>query len=1262
MYKKIFFKYLFIFCFIFIFLFILIFKTNFGLRFVLKIPSLFNNPINVSNLKGNIFDGFSGENWDIKFNNYTFHIDFINLKDGLKYEKGIFKVKNIILNNINVQYNFSHDKGEKVKFPAGIGLPFYIEIENINFNLLTFGVQQEILFEYADIYYTFKNDQHDLFIKEMTTSWGNIQGSLNIVNDNNYPINGNFQILPLSQQLKSSFFNKKYSFNEDIINGYLYLSGDLKELIINLHINGIDLVLDSNMLISFYEDDLNKIKRITFYANKLNPKTFVNSAPIADLSFQFILLPSDNKEYLDGSFYLENSKINYLNRSGIPIKNIDSKFFINNNQIVIPILNITLLKNGKLNIKGKIDNSDKKIYFNSKSKIAFNDFLTYDFPEIYEGDILIGGSLNRILLKLDLYSDISRIKGKIVFKTNKLNQMNLFINELALSYFQDSFLDISGKIGLIDSTDINLNILCKNINPANISHNFYIGSVNGSINIIGNYLNNVFTNINIKDSKLSNNIFKINGDIVLNNKILKEANLKAVLGDNKLDINGNFGKKNDKLSFNINAPKLSQIGSGFTGYFDTKGFISGTLDNFVINLLGNVKNVWYKNILELNSLNYNVNLSSQLDDVLRINIQGNGLKFKDYIAKKINLLSSGSLRKNSFFTDSDISINNKKYLIKIDSLGGFNDNYYWNGKFSKFDISGNLDLKLQSMVYVFLSYDEIKITPATWSFMGGKLDLESFSWERGKFLISKGNAKNINLYYLNKFFKIPFEQNLSINSKWDFVYGDNAKGSLNINRTSGDINFPKSKKKMGLSQLDLNMYFNNNNIKSVLTTKSNYFSVNSNLNIFAIFDNFKRSTIEGNIDVDLSDVRRLNFLFPISTIIGGSLKSNIGVDGSLANIMLSGDIKAKDVVYHNLDSGLFLKNGILDAYFDKKRIVVRNLEFNSYDGKIYAQGNLGSSNNNNLDIYLDIFAKRYILYNRPDRKAVLTGKAKLQYNNILGFSLVGDIKLDESNFSFPKSSMPALSDDVVIVGSNSDVINKRVPLNFDINIDLNDNFKFSGKGLSVIMGGDLHFISNPKYNMNLIGNVNVIDGSYKFYGQHLKIYNGKLIFSGPILNPNINLKALRENSPVGAGVKVIGTLNKPTVELIANQPMNDTDKLSWLVLGRASSGESDDQALAASMGMLVAGGINERIGLLHDISVGGRQTRNTGTGELNPAEQIITIGRNITKKIYLGYEYGLTSTSQAAKIIYQISKSIQLITRAGTDSISGEARYSIRFD
>ena len=150
---------------------------------------------------------------------------------------------------------------------------------------------------------------------------------------------------------------------------------------------------------------------------------------------------------------------------------------------------------------------------------------------------------------------------------------------------------------------------------------------------------------------------------------------------------------------------------------------------------------------------------------------------------------------------------------------------------------------------------------------------------------------------------------------------------------------------------------------------------------------------------------------------------------------------------------------------------------------------------------------------------------------------------------------------------------------------------------------------------------------------------------------------------MGAGVEVLGNLDNPRISLVANEPMSEKDKLSWLILNRASSGSSADEAtLATAASAWLAGNLNDKIGLVDDFGLTSQQNRNAQTGEMNPAQQVLTFGKQLTQNLYLGYEAGLGNASQSVKLVYQLSKSFQAIARVGTQSSGGEIKYQKRFD
>ena len=109
-----------------------------------------------------------------------------------------------------------------------------------------------------------------------------------------------------------------------------------------------------------------------------------------------------------------------------------------------------------------------------------------------------------------------------------------------------------------------------------------------------------------------------------------------------------------------------------------------------------------------------------------------------------------------------------------------------------------------------------------------------------------------------------------------------------------------------------------------------------------------------------------------------------------------------------------------------------------------------------------------------------------------------------------------------------------------------------------------------------------VNGTYQAYGQKLGIDRGVLTFVGPIENPRLDIEATRPNLDVRVGVNVAGTALNPRIRLFSEPDMSDIDKLSWLVLGRASEGvgRNDTALLQRATLALLSGegpGVTDRL-------------------------------------------------------------------------------------
>ena len=114
--------------------------------------------------------------------------------------------------------------------------------------------------------------------------------------------------------------------------------------------------------------------------------------------------------------------------------------------------------------------------------------------------------------------------------------------------------------------------------------------------------------------------------------------------------------------------------------------------------------------------------------------------------------------------------------------------------------------------------------------------------------------------------------------------------------------------------------------------------------------------------------------------------------------------------------------------------------------------------------------------------------------------------------------------------------------------------------------------------------------------------------------------------------------------------MSDVDKLSWLVLGRASEGLGRTEtallqraalALLAGEGPGMTDQFTKAIGL-DELSV--RQS----DGEVR--ETVVSLGKQLSRRWYVGYERSLSATAGTWQLIYRIAQRFTLRAQSGLDN------------
>jgi translocation and assembly module TamB len=297
------------------------------------------------------------------------------------------------------------------------------------------------------------------------------------------------------------------------------------------------------------------------------------------------------------------------------------------------------------------------------------------------------------------------------------------------------------------------------------------------------------------------------------------------------------------------------------------------------------------------------------------------------------------------------------------------------------------------------------------------------------------------------------------------------------------------------------------------------------------------------------------------------------------------------------------------------------------------------------------------------RFLALSGEAKIE-TRADAVLATGNLRADAGWIGALATPLPSVSDDVVVVRSSVTPEDRRMRerLRLDVRFGLGDHVRYTGRGLDTKLTGDLRIVGEPGTGLRGTGSIRTVAGTYDAYGRKLTIEHGSLTFFGSLENPTLDVLALRKGLPVEAGVEVIGNVSRPRVRLVSQPEVPDPEKISWLVLGRSPGDVSQGEAamLASAASTLLGRGEGDsltkkfgfddvRVGRSDTVSALGVLPQSTVAGKTGTAAagDVVSIGKRLTKDIYIVYEHGLADAEGALRVTWQISQAFQVLLRAG---------------
>lgn len=415
--------------------------------------------------------------------------------------------------------------------------------------------------------------------------------------------------------------------------------------------------------------------------------------------------------------------------------------------------------------------------------------------------------------------------------------------------------------------------------------------------------------------------------------------------------------------------------------------------------------------------------------------------------------------------------------------------------------------------------------------------------------------------------------------------------------------------------------------------------------------------LSGQIQLGLGS---LAFVELVSTEVAntkGRVDGSLAFAGTVAAPVVSGRILLDGFATEVPAAGLKLADGKIQIDLDAQQQVVVSGGIASGGGRLEVSGSGGLAADAPLQI--KIAGKDFLAADIPAAHVLISPELSLR-RDAQGLYASGEVGMPQADIDLtklPGGGAAKRSPDVVVVDAESTENKGSLPITADVTLRLGDKVKLKGFGLDGTLNGQLVVVERPGRQTTGRGEIRV-GGTYKAYGQDLKIQTGRLLFAGTAIdNPGLDIKAARELKDVTAGLRVQGTAQVPVLTVYSEPAMEQSEALSYLITGRPlsalKSGEGDlvgaaAQALGSATGDLLAKSIGARLGV--DASV----SDNAAIGGA-----AFTVGKYLSPKLYLSYGVGIFTPGEVITLRYKLSRLWELEAQNATTENRAGLNYRL---
>ncbi len=1187
-------------------------------------------------------------------------------------------------------------KSSKVTLPDNLTLPLGVEIRNVRIKQIRLHDGTSTT-EFKSLLLQGHSDgrHHEVTLERLDTPLGTAHAFVKLDGVKPFPISGRVGLSAQAQGEKALL---------DI-----HLSGTLASLIADLSASGKK--LNGHAHIEALPFSQVALKVAVLQIEHLNPRAFSATAPVADLSLQAQLRPVQNqtppsaqpiapssapiqadKLIVAGPLTILNQKPGALDAHLLPLLSAHANVRLSEQTQTFDGIRLNFLKNLALTGKGTFthghgqldlhaDKLDLNLFNKALRKTQLGGPITLRLAhQLQQAELKLSDPQLALRTQATITAEAGQttLNSVLHMNTGQATLAGTLKKNIASSYELDMTLERFNPLSFFNPASLKQTMSgTHSRRPKRLPS----ASLSGTLSAHGKLAKpSIKATYELHDSTYAGLPVTGTGTLHFTKKRLRPSDAQLSVAGNQITVQGSFGSAEDRLIFQIDAPRLERLGFNLAGSVKADGDISGTLAHPHVSAHYQARTLAFGKH-RLASAHGQAELSDGANGALNFTMQANGLSTSDIFLRGLNVHLAGTRAKHALTANATGRIRNAPLELTVAARGGLTDQgeqSAWRGLLTQLSNRGLPTVQLAAPVEISVAPQQLEVTGARLSIEKAALDLRQLVYDHGH-IQSSGRLTGMDLNQLLQISSLhdqmtAIKTDLVFDSDWDFALKANASGYLQFKRRTGDITLTKNRggaTALGITQLDTRLDFANDN-RAKLTAHANAARLGTfetSLQLPLAFTQGQLDLTEtlandaplsGTLTAAVPSLKNTGGLLGPQFMLEGQAGLNLAVAGEIGQPIFSGMLTGDNLALSLLDEGVTLKDGVVRIALADNAVTFKQVEFHGASGVIRATGGI-QLDQSNPTVSAQIKAHKLELFATPERQLSLSGQATIVNTGEANkLEIDGEFIVDRALLDLPATRAPQLGEDVKIVHANDDTqappssaasheakpVGKFLP-NANIRIDLGHNFRFHGVGADLNLRGKFTVTSVPEEPLRATGDVKVLEGStYETFGRKLNIEKGYFTFNGPLDNPGINILAMRRNQAVEVGVTVTGTVRSPQARLTSEPNVPDEDKLSWLLFGHgASSGTNLGQqnTMNAALALLGnAGGkkIAKTIGF-DEFSIGQSET---GLPDL----QVVNVAKALNERFILGYEQGITASVNLFKLTWQISRSWSLAAHTGT--------------